>query len=165
MTVSTYLASVTRTVLAPLFSTPDQRLGADHVQAAINESAAITNRQFTATLDEPELKDFGGMFQPDWKVVINVAASDYEDPGPLVFDLPRGNDDESALFYTLMDTLQVDEIGDIEGVEVPMEVVGGNPMVLWDVLTDPSKGTEENPITADDIADESDEGGDAEDDV
>lgn len=108
--------------------------GAEAVEAAINEVEAITDRVFEATLGEPDIRDFGGYFQPDWKVVIEVEASDYENPGSLVFDLPMGRDDENSLLYVLMDHVGAESVADIEGKVVPMEIVGGNPMVLWDAV-------------------------------
>jgi len=134
--------SLTMTVVAalaamnPFRSTADDRpiRGAEAVEAAIREAEAITDRVFEATLGEPDIKDFGGYFQPDWKVVVPVSASDYEDPGSLVFDLPRGRNDEDSLLYVLMDAVGADAIADIEGATVPMEIVGGNPMVLWDAV-------------------------------
>lgn len=138
MTATTYVATIVSAVLAPLFSSDDSDdyLGADAVEAAINETADIADRVFEATLGEPQLKDFGGFFRQDWKVVIPTEASDYEDPGSLVFDLPFGHEDDSSMLYVLMDVTGADSIGDIEGTEVPMEIVGGNPMVLWDAVRD-----------------------------
>jgi hypothetical protein len=41
-----------------------------------------------------------------------------------------------------MNAVGADEIADIEGAEVPMEVVGGNPMVFWDQINDPDEDSE-----------------------
>ncbi|UBF22328.1 hypothetical protein HRTV-11_gp71 [Halorubrum virus HRTV-11] len=135
MNLTVAIASVFA-ALSPFRSTAPERTisGAEAVEAAISEVEAITDRVFEATLGEPDIKDFGGYFQPDWKVVVPVSASDYEDPGSLVFDLPRGRSDDDSLLYVLMDAVGADEIADINGATVPMEIVGGNPMVLWDAV-------------------------------
>lgn len=136
MSLTITIASVLA-ALNPLSSTAsDDRpiRGAEAVEAAISEVESIVDRTFEAALGEPDVKDFGGYFQSDPKVVIPVAASDYENPGSLVFDLPRGQNDDDALLYILMDHVGADSIADIEGARVPMEIVGGNPMVLWDAV-------------------------------
>ncbi|WP_372611701.1 hypothetical protein [Halomonas sp.] len=161
MSLTAYLFGVGASLAAPFFTKDEPRtLGADDVQAAINEMNDITERDFIATLGEPELRDYGGFFQDDWKVIVPVTASDYADPGPLVFDLPRGVSDDDSLLYRLMDVTGADTVHDIEGTEVPMEVVGGNTMVFWDALAAPS---EESKFVPEDEQ-ESDEAGDPNDD-
>lgn len=150
MSITATLAAVFA-ALNPLNRTADERdiYGAEAVEAAILEFEAITDRTFKAFLGEPDIKDFGGFFQPDWKVVIPVAATDYENPGSLVFDLPRGRQDEESLLYVLMEAVGAETIAEIEGCTVPMEIIGGNPMVLWDaVAADDADGREESPMTA-----------------
>ena len=143
MKATAYINGIVHALAAPFFSDSDPvKYGADDVQAAINEVSSITDREFMATLHEPTLENFGGFFQNDWKVLIGVTSTDYKDPSPLIFDLPRGEEDDEALLYVLMNAVGADEIADIEGAEVPMEVAGGNPMVFWDQINDPDEDSE-----------------------
>ena len=152
MKATAYINGIVHALAAPFFSDSDPvKYGADDVQAAINEVSSITDREFMATLHEPTLENFGGFFQNDWKVLIGVTSTDYKDPSPLVFDLPRGEEDDEALLYVLMDAVGADEIADIEGAEVPMEVVGGNPMVFWDQINDPDEEDIDEPISEEEV--------------
>lgn len=78
-------------------------------------------------LGEPELRNFATAADLDdeYRVVVPIEVERYENPSPLVFDLPDGFDDYAADFYQFADSLGVtdDAFDEIEGTEVPLGVV------------------------------------------
>ena len=115
MSVGTYVAGVVGALLSPFFSEDEPNiLGAADVEAAINEMSYIRNRLFKVTLGEPQLRNYGGVYRDDWKVVVPATSSDYTDPGNLIFDLPGGPTDPDSYLYVLMNAVGAEEIADIE---------------------------------------------------
>ena len=153
MSIGTYLAGVVSAVLSPLFSdSPELRiLGAADVEAAINEASDIRNRLFKVNLGEPQLRNYGGVYRDDWKVVVPAISSDYTDPGDLIFDLPGGPTDPDSYLYVLMNAVGAEEIADIEGTVVPMEVISGNPTVFWDALIESNEEDIDEPISEEEV--------------
>jgi hypothetical protein len=153
MSIGTYLAGVVSAVLSPLFSDPPEPrvLGAADVEAAINEASDIRNRLFKVTLGEPQLRNYGGVYRDDWKVVVPATSSDYTDPGDPIFDLPGGRKDPNAYLYVLMNAVGAEEIADIEGTVVPMEVISGNPTVFWDALIESNEEDIDESISEEEV--------------
>jgi hypothetical protein len=121
------------------------------IEAAINEASDIRNRLFKVTLGEPQLRNYGGVYRDDWKVVVPATSSDYTDPGDLIFDLPGGPTDPDWYLYVLMNAVGADEIADIEGTVVPMEVISGNPTVFWDALIESNEEDIDEPISEEEV--------------
>lgn len=145
--------------------------GAEAVRTAVNEIETIRDRQFTATLGEPDIVENYGQFFKDPKVIIPVRDAPFEGANRLVFDLPKGRNDSRAVFNDLLDLfgLSLEDLEDLDGEVVPMTFIGGNASVMWDEISDEAdKGTEKNPYTEEDVEealegmeDESDEDNDS----
>jgi len=110
--------------------------GANAVQIAINELGPIESKLAKAKLGEPTAKTHGGIFNPDPKIVIPTGGTKYGNAGDLVFDVPKGHGDKSSEFWKLLEAfdLTIEEVGKIEGKQVPIRYAGGNIVVAWDQL-------------------------------
>lgn len=131
--------------LNPLRSTTPEPTpkGAEAVRMAVDETAFLRGRSLGATLEEPEMRDFGGYFQNDWKVVIPFDVDENVDAGCLIFDLPKGHQDVESDLLKLFEALHVglDTLEEVEGMTVPVELENGNPTVMWEEVR--SDDTEE----------------------
>lgn len=77
-----------------------------------------------ARLGKPRLKDYGD-FTSDYKAVIPLRSSKYEDPAPLVIDV----EDELDDFLSHFD-LTVESIGELRGEVVTVAMQNGSPVPL-----------------------------------
>jgi len=138
------------------FSTnePDSPTGADAVRTAVSEIEGLKNKDFTATLGEPDIVQEVGHYFNEPKVVVPIYDVPYSASDRLVFDLPEGRDDEWSQFNELLDLFGVsfENMEDIEGGVVPVEFYGGNATVDWnEVDAEPDKGAEGNEWEEEDI--------------
>lgn len=129
--------------IAAYFSTgnnDDGPCGADAVRTAVNEIETIRDRNFTATLGEPDIVEDYGRYFKDPKVVIPVLDSPFDGANRLVFDLPEGRDDDYSTFNELLALFDIEfeSMEALDGEEVPMTFVGGNASVVWDQLKESS---------------------------
>jgi hypothetical protein len=134
------------TVVSKLFrptTTDPTPTGAEAVRMAVDETAFLRGRSLEAVLEEPEMRDFGGYFQSEWKIVIPFDVDQNVEAGCLIFDLPNGHQDVESDLLDLLNALNVglDTLEEIEGMVVPVELENGNPTVMWDKLV--SENTEE----------------------
>lgn len=130
----------------------DSPKGATAVRTAVREIETHRETEFTAVLGEPDLVRNGGRYFPDTKVVVPIRDAPYDGANRLVFDLPRGSDQDS-LFGDLLDVfgLDLDSMEDLEGETVPVEFIFGNCSILWDELPDTDKGSEDDEWTDEEI--------------
>jgi hypothetical protein len=147
-------------------SEPETPTGADAVRTAVSEVEGLKNKDFTATLGEPDVVQEAGHYFNEPKVVVPIYDAPYNASDRLVFDLPENRNDPRFLFNDLLDILGVsfENMEDIEGDEVPVDFYGGNATVSWkEVDAEPDKGAEGNGWEKEDIehvVDDDDEGDD-----
>jgi len=148
-----------------IFSNDDEQTGptgADASRTAVQEFQDLAEREFTASLGEPDIIQQDSQFFNDPKVVVPVYNGPFEEEQRLVFDLPRGVDDDMAQFNQLLSLFGVDfdTMEDLAGFEAPVRFAGGNLVVDWEAIDPPEdsldKGGEENPHTAEDVEEMSD---------
>lgn len=110
--------------------------GAEAVRTAIDEIENIRDRDFTATLGEPDIVENYGRYFKDPKVVVPIQDSPFDGANRLVFDLPEGRGDGFSTFNELLELfdIQFEAMEDLDGKEVPISFVGGNASVVWDQL-------------------------------
>jgi len=147
-----------------IFSNDDEQTGptgADAIRTAVQEFQDLAEREFSATLGEPDIIQQGGQFFNDPKVVVPVYDGQFEEEQQLVFDLPRGEEYEADQFNQLLELfgLTFDTMEELAGNQAPVRFVAGNLVVDWDQMERPDsldKGGEENPHTAEDVEEMSD---------
>lgn len=121
--------------------------GADAVRTAVSEIEGLKNKDFTATLGEPDIVQESGHYFNEPKVVVPIYDVPYSASDRLVFDLPEGRDDGMSQFNQLLDIFDVsfENMEDIEGDTVPVEFYGGNATIDWNKVSDkPDKGGKGN---------------------
>lgn len=153
---------VTGIVNAITTNTPTGPTGANAVRKAVSEIEDLADKEFNATLAEPDIvQDEDVEYFNDPKIIVPILNSPFETVNQLVFDLPEGSNDEVSQFTDLLNVfgLDFDTMEQLAGKEVPITFIGGNASVVWEALeddepesiTDPTKGTEENPHTKEDV--------------
>lgn len=141
------------------FSTTDEPTGptgADAIRTAVQEFQDLVEREFTATLGEPDIIEQESQFFNDPKVVVPVYDGPFEEEQRLVFDLPRGEDIDIDQFNQLLDLFGLDfeSMEELDGEQAPVKFVGGNLVVDWNSMNRPDsldKGGEEDPHTEEDV--------------
>jgi len=113
---------------------PESPTGADAVRTAVSEVEGLKDKDFTATLGEPDIVQETGHYFNEPKVVVPLYDVPYGASDRLVFDLPENRNDPRFLFNELLDILGVsfENMEDIEGDEVPVDFYGGNATVDWE---------------------------------
>lgn len=107
--------------------------GIEAVQSAYQEIQSIQGNDLTATIGEPDLLPSGGEFFSEPKVAIPVEDAPMVGSQTLVFDFPYGETEAGEVFVQLLDAFDtdMDNLGEIEGEEVPVAFIGGNLNVDW----------------------------------
>lgn len=139
-------------ILGRLFSSNDTSNslgGAETVVDAIY--AAVGGHDVTyAVLGEPELREYGGSYDSDLKVVVPLTSDRYDDPAPLTFDIPDSLDDETSALLDFLEAIGADPAGldelgvfDIEGTQIPVTRENGKLVPLWEEFADTADGDHE----------------------
>ena len=151
-----------------IFSNDDEPTGptgADAIRTAVQEFQDLAEREFTATLGEPDIIQQDSQFFNDPKVVVPINDGPFEEEQRLVFDLPRGEDYEMEQFNQLLRLfdLTFDTMEELAGEEAPVRFAAGNLVVDWEQMDEPDDYWEEE-LTEDDgesdtekVAEEGDE--------
>ena len=107
--------------------------GAVEVRDAINEFGAMAEGIVNGTLGEPYMMAGKGQYFTDPKVVVPVSNVQFTEETELIFDVPQGYDDDNAAFVDLLEVydLDIESMEYLEGEQVPVVFVDGNPMVAW----------------------------------
>lgn len=134
---------LTTTILDRLFpsrkNSAGQTLGdAGAVLEAIWENTELEYK-YVGTLGEPDIIDRGGQHTTDLYVVVPLTTEheDHPDPSNLEYPLPEGPDDKLTGFYGLLTRFDIQDIellGELEGEEVPLHLVDGSLVPVWDEI-------------------------------
>jgi len=128
--------------------------GADAVRTALRELESLAEKETVAVLEEPEIiRDVEAEFFDDPKIKITLRDVPFGLNPELVFDL------DDPKFKLLLDgfDLDLDSLEELDGQEVPIAFVHGNPVVNW-----PEIAAEEQPDEGGETeGDDGDEGGDS----
>lgn len=166
VSITQYVSGIVKAIFTP--SRLDDRIeevecehktpgGPEGIERAMDELKNLTDEQYEVTLGLPDIVGDGADFFENHKVVIPLKDAPYDGLNRLVFDLAHP-EDPLAKLNRLMDALDVEEVSELHGKTVPVDIIGGNQVVLWDEVFDPvpedgMKESEDNPHETADIED------------
>jgi hypothetical protein len=104
-------------------------LGPEAIVEAVYTQQDVTDVDY-AVMGTPRLRDFGGRYQTNYKVVVPLDAEiDEVDLPPFVFDLPEQPELDGALMALtkLYDVFRVEDLNLLTGQEVPLMWHNGYP--------------------------------------